>query len=193
MSTCPAIISRILQRLAVLQSSQVFPQLYLPLMTEGNLRTLRPWRMYIPTPSWFRHRCISSQRMSDPSAEQPPKYLTEELLNWCWLGLMPCHCVSKRNQGPGQFISTAGQFVCCQQRCHWIQMQLASKSCTPTDSVCCRQLLGQLDTYVIGLLRQRWKERLQGPPSKPDLLDRRIAGMMVTSASTTIIVQHAGL
>ncbi len=35
---------------------QVFPKLYLPLMTEGNLRALRPWRMYLPSPSWFRYR-----------------------------------------------------------------------------------------------------------------------------------------
>lgn len=35
---------------------QVFPKLYLPLMTEGNLRALRPWRMYLPTPSWFKYR-----------------------------------------------------------------------------------------------------------------------------------------
>lgn len=25
-------------------------------MTEGNLRALRPWRMYLPTPSWFKYR-----------------------------------------------------------------------------------------------------------------------------------------
>lgn len=35
---------------------QVFPNLYLPLMTESNNRTMRPWRMYLPTPSWFRYR-----------------------------------------------------------------------------------------------------------------------------------------
>ena len=46
--------------------------------------------------------------------------------------------------------------------------------------------MGQLDTYVIGLLRQRWKARLQGQPSKPDLLDRRIAGMMVASTTSTV-------
>ena len=62
----------------MLQRSQVFPQLYLPLMTEGNMRTLRPWRMYIPTPSWFRHRCTSSQRMSIPGGEPPSKLRIEE-------------------------------------------------------------------------------------------------------------------
>jgi len=32
---------------------QVFPQLYLPVMAEANLRSIRPWRQYIPTPSFF--------------------------------------------------------------------------------------------------------------------------------------------
>lgn len=32
---------------------QVFPQLYLPVMEEGNKRVLRPYRKYLPTPSWF--------------------------------------------------------------------------------------------------------------------------------------------
>jgi hypothetical protein len=31
---------------------QVFPQLYLPVMEESNLRALRPWRKYIPSKSW---------------------------------------------------------------------------------------------------------------------------------------------
>jgi hypothetical protein len=32
---------------------QVFPQLYLPVMEEGNKRVLRPYRKYLPTPDWF--------------------------------------------------------------------------------------------------------------------------------------------
>ena len=40
---------------------QVFPDLYLPIMTEGNKRCLRPWRMYIPGPTWFRHRSLLRQ------------------------------------------------------------------------------------------------------------------------------------
>ena len=32
---------------------QVFPQLYLPVMAEANLRSIRPWRPYIPSPSFF--------------------------------------------------------------------------------------------------------------------------------------------
>ena len=35
---------------------QVFPGLYLPVMAEGHKRSLRPWRMYLPTPSWFQYR-----------------------------------------------------------------------------------------------------------------------------------------
>jgi hypothetical protein len=34
----------------------VFPQLYLPVMEEANVRVLRPHRKYLPTPSWFRFR-----------------------------------------------------------------------------------------------------------------------------------------
>lgn len=33
--------------------AQVFPQLYLPVMAEANLRAIRPWRQYLPTPSFF--------------------------------------------------------------------------------------------------------------------------------------------
>ncbi len=32
---------------------QVFPQLYLPVMAEANLRAIRPWRQYLPTPAFF--------------------------------------------------------------------------------------------------------------------------------------------
>ena len=35
---------------------QVFPQLYLPTMTENNRRVMQPWREYLPSPGWFRHR-----------------------------------------------------------------------------------------------------------------------------------------
>lgn len=35
---------------------QVFPALYLPVMEEANLRVLRPYRMYLPTPSWWDFR-----------------------------------------------------------------------------------------------------------------------------------------
>lgn len=40
---------------------QVFPQLYLPVMTEANRRVLRPYRMYLPTPEWFRFRSRMQQ------------------------------------------------------------------------------------------------------------------------------------
>ena len=43
------------------QYLQVFPKLYLPLMTEGNKRSIRRWRMYLPTPAWFRHRRLMKQ------------------------------------------------------------------------------------------------------------------------------------
>lgn len=40
---------------------QVFPQLYLPVMAESNLRAVRPWREWLPTPSAWRHsRCLAA-------------------------------------------------------------------------------------------------------------------------------------
>ena len=33
----------------------MFPRLYLPLMAESYLRSLRPWRLYLPTRSWFQY------------------------------------------------------------------------------------------------------------------------------------------
>lgn len=38
------------------ESDRVFPHLYLPIMEEGNRRSLEPWRSYLPTPAWFRQR-----------------------------------------------------------------------------------------------------------------------------------------
>ena len=35
---------------------QVFPQLYLPIMTENNKRVMQPWREYLPSSGWFQHR-----------------------------------------------------------------------------------------------------------------------------------------
>ena len=35
---------------------QVFPELYLPVMTENNLRVLKPWRAYIPSVSQLQHK-----------------------------------------------------------------------------------------------------------------------------------------
>jgi len=34
----------------------VFPELYLPVMTENNLRVLKPWRRYIPSVSQLQHK-----------------------------------------------------------------------------------------------------------------------------------------
>jgi hypothetical protein len=35
--------------------AQVFPQLYLPVMAESNLRAVRPWRAWLPTPGAAAH------------------------------------------------------------------------------------------------------------------------------------------
>merc|ERR1712216_672556 len=43
------------------EADKVFPLLYLPIMEEANKRSLRPWREYLPTPEWFKHK----QRISD--------------------------------------------------------------------------------------------------------------------------------
>mmetsp|Transcript_13 Transcript_13/g.6 ORF Transcript_13/g.6 Transcript_13/m.6 type:complete len:497 (+) Transcript_13:136-1626(+) len=36
------------------ESDQTFARMYLPIVTEGNLRTWSPQRMYLPSPSWFQ-------------------------------------------------------------------------------------------------------------------------------------------
>ncbi|KAG2487471.1 hypothetical protein HYH03_013893 [Edaphochlamys debaryana] len=40
---------------------RVFPSLYLPVMSEANRRVLRPYRMLLPTPEWFRFRSRMQQ------------------------------------------------------------------------------------------------------------------------------------
>lgn len=38
------------------ECDKVFPSLYLPVMEEANVRVLRPYRQYLPTPAWFEFR-----------------------------------------------------------------------------------------------------------------------------------------
>ncbi|KAL3162845.1 hypothetical protein ABBQ32_009299 [Trebouxia sp. C0010 RCD-2024] len=38
------------------ECDKVFPELYLPVMTENNLRVLKPWRAYIPSLSQLQHK-----------------------------------------------------------------------------------------------------------------------------------------
>eukprot|EP00428_Durinskia_dybowskii_P071154 CAMPEP_0170399000 /NCGR_PEP_ID=MMETSP0117_2-20130122/23724_1 /TAXON_ID=400756 /ORGANISM="Durinskia baltica, Strain CSIRO CS-38" /LENGTH=493 /DNA_ID=CAMNT_0010655639 /DNA_START=27 /DNA_END=1508 /DNA_ORIENTATION=+ len=38
------------------ESDETFAHMYLPIVTEGNLRTWSPERMYLPTPAWFKFR-----------------------------------------------------------------------------------------------------------------------------------------
>jgi beta-ring hydroxylase len=38
------------------ESDKTFAHMYLPIVTEGNLRTWNPERMYLPTPAWFKFR-----------------------------------------------------------------------------------------------------------------------------------------
>jgi cytochrome P450 len=38
------------------ESDKTFAHMYLPIVTEGNLRTWHPERMYLPTPAWFKFR-----------------------------------------------------------------------------------------------------------------------------------------
>ena len=39
----------------------MFPQLYLPVMAESNLRAVRPWREWLPTPGAARHQRLLGQ------------------------------------------------------------------------------------------------------------------------------------
>ena len=38
------------------ESDSTFPYLYLPIMEEANRRVFEPWRAFLPTRSWFKHR-----------------------------------------------------------------------------------------------------------------------------------------
>ena len=38
------------------ESDSTFPYLYLPIMEEANRRVFEPWRPFLPTPTWFKHR-----------------------------------------------------------------------------------------------------------------------------------------
>ena len=48
------VIAEAILSLSPEESDQTFANMYLPIVTEGNLRTWNPERMYIPTPSWFQ-------------------------------------------------------------------------------------------------------------------------------------------
>lgn len=50
------VIGEALLSLSPEECDRVFPHLYLPIMEEGNRRSLEPWRAYLLTPDWFRHR-----------------------------------------------------------------------------------------------------------------------------------------
>ena len=50
------VIGEAILSLSAEESDRVFPHLYLPIMEEGNRRSLEPWRSYLPTPAWFRQR-----------------------------------------------------------------------------------------------------------------------------------------
>eukprot|EP00124_Ichthyophonus_hoferi_P004612 Ihof_evm2s530 gene=Ihof_evmTU2s530 len=50
------VIGELLMSLTPEVSNQIFPSLYLPLVTEANLRVWEPWRKYMPTSNWFKYR-----------------------------------------------------------------------------------------------------------------------------------------
>jgi hypothetical protein len=52
----PKVIGEAILSLPPEECDRVFPQLYLPVMEEANVRVLRPHRKYLPTPGWFRFR-----------------------------------------------------------------------------------------------------------------------------------------
>jgi hypothetical protein len=89
-------------------------------MTEGNLRTLRPWRMYLPTPSWFRNRSLLVQLdayvikllkerwTAHQRGERSKSDLLQRRIEGIIVSPTPtpiihslCHCISAKRQGSG--------------------------------------------------------------------------------------------
>ena len=77
------------------ESDETFAKMYLPIVTEGNLRTWAPHRMYLPTPSWFKfHRDVATLnnyvvknitdrwnlRKKEGSFPNPPKDVLDKIL-----------------------------------------------------------------------------------------------------------------
>lgn len=48
------VIGELILSLSPEESERVFPQLYLPIVTEANLRIWQPWRAFLPTPGLFK-------------------------------------------------------------------------------------------------------------------------------------------
>lgn len=58
------VIGELILSLSPEESARVFPELYLPIVTEANRRVWEPWRAYLPTPQNFKfHRTVS--RLND--------------------------------------------------------------------------------------------------------------------------------
>jgi hypothetical protein len=53
------VIGELILSLSPEESARVFPELYLPIVTEANRRVWEPWRGYMPTPHNFKfHRTV---------------------------------------------------------------------------------------------------------------------------------------
>lgn len=52
----PQVIGEAVLSLSPEECDRVFPTLYLPVMTEGNKRVLRPYRKYVPIPAWWKFK-----------------------------------------------------------------------------------------------------------------------------------------
>jgi cytochrome P450 len=50
------VIGELILSLSPDESARVFPELYLPIVTEANRRVWEPWRAYMPTPEHWRFK-----------------------------------------------------------------------------------------------------------------------------------------
>ena len=48
------VIGELILSLSPEESARVFPELYLPIVTEANARIFQPWRAFLPTPGLFK-------------------------------------------------------------------------------------------------------------------------------------------
>lgn len=65
-ASCGQVIGEAILSLGPEECDRVFPELYLPVMTESNRRVLRPWRKYIPTSTWFDYNSRVKRRATFP-------------------------------------------------------------------------------------------------------------------------------
>jgi Cytochrome P450 len=114
---------------------QVFPQLYLPVMEEANVRVLAPWREYLPTPTWWqfnsRMRSLNSyilgllrkRWVAHCSGQGPEKPdVLERILAAVKVPIYSVRCSAKVNDVSTRYLGRLGA-RCCRAVIHALALQ----------------------------------------------------------------------